>query len=416
MAFSLLRITRCVSAIPAIPSSPFGNVAVARCSVQLQQLAGMKTKAFRERVPKPKPYPYETKEMRAWHFLFDSTMERFDENTRMVVVEGNIGSGKSALAKIIAEEFELKHFPEPNLDQLYVDDYGFDYRTIDHLMPESLRTFDIKNFYADPHNKRVASMQFAMYALRFERHIDALVHMLNTGQGVVLERSCYSDFIFADTMRKFGYISDKAWKMYHKCVYYSLPELLKPQLVIYLDVPSDVLLQRIRQRNRPEEVNTKVLTKAYLDEMDSLYKHKYLRSIRKETELLMYDWTHFGDTEMLLDDIERINFEAYLDDPYGPMLADWRKISDDWDDYRYRLTKHKSQVMNALCLDYFEAPELYASGEDVEQATDVAEKYNDKRQRFIKGYNKHLGDKGVLFKTKMSSWDMQRYKLDFNKY
>uniref|UniRef100_A0A023GN92 NADH dehydrogenase [ubiquinone] 1 alpha subcomplex subunit 10, mitochondrial n=1 Tax=Amblyomma triste TaxID=251400 RepID=A0A023GN92_AMBTT len=409
MAFSLLRISRYVTVIPGLPSTSCGNV-VARCTVQMQHLAGMKTKAFRERVQKPKPFPYETKTMRCWRFLFDSTLSRFDENTRMIVVEGNIGSGKSALAKTIAEEFELKHFAEPSFDQLYVDDYGFDYRTLDHLLPPSCRSCDIKTFYEDPHNINVASMQWNMYMLRFERHVDALVHMLNTGQGVVLERSCYSDYVFADTMHKFGYISDNAWKMYHKGRHYTLPDLLKPQLIIYLDVPSDILLQRIRERNRPEEVNTKVLTKAYLDEIESMYKQNYLRSVRTETELLMYDWSHFGDVEMVLDDIERIDFEGYLNDPYGPMMADWRKIDDVWNDYRYELTARKDYVMTRLYMDMWDAPELFRSGEDEEQMLEVLQKFNKQRQVYQKGFNKHLGDKWVPFKTKISSWERMRLK------
>lgn len=382
----------------------------------MQHSAGMKTKTFRERVQKPKPFPYETKTMRCWQFLFDSTLSRFDENTRMIVVEGNIASGKSALAKTIAEEFELKHFGEPSFDQIYVDDYGFDYRTLDHLLPPSCRSCDIKKFYEDPHNINVAIMQLQMYMLRFERHVDALVHMLNTGQGVVLERSCYSDFVFADAMHKFGYISNNAWRMYHKCRHFSLPELLKPHLVIYLDAPTDILLQRIRERNRPEEVKSKVLTKAYLDEIESLYKKNYLRSVRKETELLMYDWSHFGDTEMVLDDIEHIDFEGYLDDPYGPMMADWRKIGDVWDDYRYRLTAEKDEVMNCLQMDLFDAPELFKSGEDEEEMFEVIEEFNSKRQLYEKGFNKHLGDKAVFFRTKVSRWESMRMRPSTGMY
>ncbi|XP_037510492.1 NADH dehydrogenase [ubiquinone] 1 alpha subcomplex subunit 10, mitochondrial [Rhipicephalus sanguineus] len=382
MAFSLLRISRCIAVVPGLPTSC--NVAVARSTVHMQQVAGMKTRAFRERVPKPKPFPYETKEYKSWRSLFDETLSRFDENTRLIVVEGNIGSGKSALAKTIAEEFELKHVPEVCLDNFYVDDYGFDYRSVNNLLPESCRMFDMKQFYQDPHNIVVAKMQMLIYTLRFEQYVDALVHIMNTGQGVVLERSCYSDVVFASAMHKFGYISPKALKMYHKCRKYTLFQLLKPHLVIYLDVPSDILLQRIRERNRPEEVNSKVLTKAYLDEIESGYKKDYLRSIRKETELLMYDWSHFGDAEMVLDDIEHIDFEGYLDDPYGPMMADWKKKPDLWEWYRYRMTAEKDEVMGSIAMDLFEAPELATSGEDQQVTEDIMEKFNNKRQYFMK--------------------------------
>jgi NADH dehydrogenase (ubiquinone) 1 alpha subcomplex subunit 10 len=47
-------------------------------------------------------------------------------------------------------------------------------------------------------------MQFCLYYLKYMQYVDALAHLLNTGQGVVLERSVYSDSVFADTMFSFG--------------------------------------------------------------------------------------------------------------------------------------------------------------------------------------------------------------------
>ncbi|KAH7962960.1 hypothetical protein HPB52_018931 [Rhipicephalus sanguineus] len=317
MAFSLLRISRCIAVVPGLPTSC--NVAVARSTVHMQQVAGMKTRAFRERVPKPKPFPYETKEYKSWRSLFDETLSRFDENTRLIVVEGNIGSGKM---------------------------------------------FDMKQFYQDPHNIVVAKMQMLIYTLRFEQYVDALVHIMNTGQGVVLERSCYSDVVFASAMHKFGYISPKVREMkkirFHNRCHNHL-RALKLQRKGY-------------KRDAAEEVNSKVLTKAYLDEIESGYKKDYLRSIRKETELLMYDWSHFGDAEMVLDDIEHIDFEGYLDDPYGPMMADWKKKPDLWEWYRYRMTAEKDEVMGSIAMDLFEAPELATSGEDQQVTEDIMEK------------------------------------------
>jgi NADH dehydrogenase (ubiquinone) 1 alpha subcomplex subunit 10 len=38
--------------------------------------------------------------------------------------------------------------------------------------------------------------------------MDALAHLFNTGQGVVMDRSPYSDFVFIEAMTKCGY-SDK---------------------------------------------------------------------------------------------------------------------------------------------------------------------------------------------------------------
>lgn len=45
-----------------------------------------------------------------------------------MVIDGNIGVGKSYLAKRLAEEFDFLLFPEPTLDWKYIDDDGFDLR------------------------------------------------------------------------------------------------------------------------------------------------------------------------------------------------------------------------------------------------------------------------------------------------
>ncbi|CAN7996135.1 unnamed protein product [Ixodes pacificus] len=330
---SIVRLSVCAHALPKTSAGRL--LPLARCTIQLQQSAGIKNKHIREPVEKPKPFPYATKRFFWYHDLIDKVESRFDENTKVIVLEGNIGVGKTALAKSLADELGMKYFGEPSFDQLYVDEYGFDLRSIDHLAPEACRTCDIQKFYEDPHNVNVASMQMIMFELRFERYLDALVHLLNTGEGVVLERSPFSDYVFAETMHKFGYMSKLALKAYNLMKEAGLPELLRPHLVIYLDAPSNVLLQRIKERNIPYEVKSKVLTKEYLDEIDRLYKQSYLRSIRDHSELLLYDWTTIGESELVVDDIERINFEALLDDPYGPMLKDWKKREDDWSLYRY---------------------------------------------------------------------------------
>ena len=42
--------------------------------------------------------------------------------------------------------------------------------------------------------------------------MDALAHVFNTGQGVVMDRSPYSDFVFIEAMFKCGYV-DKIGKL-----------------------------------------------------------------------------------------------------------------------------------------------------------------------------------------------------------
>jgi len=51
-------------------------------------------------------------------------------------------------------------------------------------------------------------MQFALHNLKFEQYVDALAHVLNTGEGVVLERSVYSDPAFVEAMHRCGYMDN----------------------------------------------------------------------------------------------------------------------------------------------------------------------------------------------------------------
>lgn len=71
------------------------------------------------------------------------------------------------------------------------------------------------------------------------QYVDAMAHVLSTGQGVVLDRSCFSDFVFVEAMEKSGFLSKGARSVYYDVRKNTITELIKPHLVIYLDVPVD---------------------------------------------------------------------------------------------------------------------------------------------------------------------------------
>jgi deoxyadenosine/deoxycytidine kinase len=59
----------------------------------------------------------------------------------------------------------------------------------------------------------------------------------------------------------------------------TIGELMKPHLVIYLDVPVSVIQKRIKERNVPHEVNSKVFKQQYLSDIEYFYKQRYLKEI-----------------------------------------------------------------------------------------------------------------------------------------
>lgn len=72
--------------------------------------------------------------------------------------------------------------------------------------------------------------------------MDGLAHLLSTGQGVVMERSPYSDVVFLESLYRTKLISHEAYRGLLDVRYNSLHELLMPHLIIYLDVPVDKTL------------------------------------------------------------------------------------------------------------------------------------------------------------------------------
>lgn len=60
------------------------------------------------------------------------------------------------------------------------------------------------------------------------------------------------------------------------------------------------------------EANSKVFTDKYLNDIDTTYKQQYLKEISVSSELLVYDWSNGGETEVVVEDIERIGLYAHI--------------------------------------------------------------------------------------------------------
>lgn len=177
--------------------------------VHHQQVANIVRTSKMEKVEKPAPFPYKTKKYTQLHVKFpflDFTQLRMDSNSKIIVVEGGIASGKEKVAQELAKEFGMLYVPEPQIDDLYVNNYGFDYRTLNQYIHPKLHAFDDKMFYEDPEHPAVSWYKILHYRIRYTNYIDVLAHLFNTGQGLVLERSPHSDMVFTEAMFKTGFL------------------------------------------------------------------------------------------------------------------------------------------------------------------------------------------------------------------
>ena len=179
-------------------------------SIQVTSTAGICHKANLDPevlASNPPPWPYEKKKFTVFHDILglDSTTDRFNENTVIITVDGPPACGKTAFAAKLADELGMKHISEPSLDTAYVTYYGYDYRVLNPLLPKEGQLLDLKGFLENPFHPRAGYTQHLIYKLRYFQYLDALAHLFNTGQGVVMERSPWSDIVFMEAMTKTGF-------------------------------------------------------------------------------------------------------------------------------------------------------------------------------------------------------------------
>lgn len=363
----LVRLTASPSAAaPAALLQALPAAFMQKCNISGRTMRGG------PRVPKVAPYPYKTKKYSLVNSFFDKTSKRFDENSKVIAVEGPIAAGKTKFAQELAKELDMEYFPAVDLDLIYINPYGYDMRKLDPELPPSCRSYDVRNFWKDPNHSLAALFQIRMYMLRYSQYIDALQHVLSTGQGVVLERTPYSDIVFMEAMYRQGYISRGARSVYHELRLNTINELLKPHLVIYLDVPVAGVIKNIKERNIQGESSSKVFTEGYLRDLESLYKQQYLKDISTHAELLIYDWSAGGETEVVVEDIERIDFQQFESDPHNKKMLDWRfHLENDWCEARIKYGHEKPDLMNYFNVPRYDVPELLRTADESKVFRDV---------------------------------------------
>ncbi|NWX84115.1 NDUAA dehydrogenase, partial [Nothoprocta pentlandii] len=284
------------------------------------------------------------------YMLGDRTTKKFDKNSKVFTVEGNLSSGKGKLAQQIAEKLGMKYFPEADIH--YLDRITGD----GTLLDEKFHGFcNLERFYNDPkcpdgHSYR---LQAWVFGNRVIQYADALEHLLSTGQGVVLERSPYSDFVFLDAMFKEGYIHKRCLDHYKEIKEISICEFLPPHLVIYIDVPVSDVYKRIQEKGETYE---KKVPTAYLQHIEDSYKKTFLPQISETSEVLQYTSAEAEDVDKVIEDIEYLKFDK------GPWLE-----QDDVSFHHLRLyVQDKDGVLDPTAVPVY-IPEVTMGGTEFDK-------------------------------------------------
>ena len=146
-------------------------------------------------------------------------------NGAVIIVEGNIGAGKSTFAQILARALDGEYLPEP----------------ADGTNPY------LADYYRDP-ARWAFEMQMFLLTRRYRAQKYAQSKVRHNGGFVVLDRSYYGDVCFANVQRQLGYFSDRDYATYLSHHTDMKVNLEPPAVVIFLNVSPEICKHRIGRR------------------------------------------------------------------------------------------------------------------------------------------------------------------------
>jgi deoxyguanosine kinase len=186
-----------------------------------------------------------------------------------IAIEGAIGAGKTSLAKSLAEKMEARLILEETEENPFLSD-----------------------FYK---NKERFAFQTQIFFLlsRYRQQQDLFTTDL-------FQKKLISDYFF-DKDRIFASVTLSAneFYLYERLVSILEKDIPKPDLLIYLQANPEILLKRIKERERPYEKNIDL---------------EYVRTLN---EAYNYYFFHYTKTPLLVVNTDRIDFvhnKADLDD------------------------------------------------------------------------------------------------------
>jgi len=157
---------------------------------------------------------------------------------RYVVVEGPIGAGKTSLAKHLADHFHVATLLENASENPF-----------------------LANFYQDPQRHALSTQLFFLF--QRANQVRDLSQMDMFSQATVSDFILDKDMLFARLN-----LNDDEFRLYQQIYSHLQPQSVTPDLVIYLQAPIDVLVERVKKRGIQYE---RTISENYLADLAESY-------------------------------------------------------------------------------------------------------------------------------------------------
>jgi deoxyadenosine/deoxycytidine kinase len=200
---------------------------------------------------------------------------------KYLVIEGNIGAGKTSLASLLAEETGSRLVLEAFSDNPF-----------------------LAKFYEEP-DRYAFQLELSFLSERYHQIKTELGHPDLFGQSVISDYYLAKSFIFS----KYN-LKDDEMKLFEKLFTIINLQAPKPDLYVYLHLPVERLLENISQRGRSYEKNIKY---EYLKEVQEGY-FGFFKS-QQEMKILVIDSSHL-DFVNIRSDFHQIK-KVILDEDYS---------------------------------------------------------------------------------------------------
>ncbi len=197
---------------------------------------------------------------------------------KYLVIEGNIGAGKTSLACLLAEETGSRLVLETFSDNPF-----------------------LAKFYEDP-ERYALQLELSFLSERYHQIKTELAHRDLFGQSVISDYFLAKSFIFS----KYN-LKDDEMKLFEKLFSIINLQAPKPDLYVYLHLPVEKLLENIKLRGRPYE---KHIQFDYLKEVQEGY-FGFFKS-QQEMKILVIDTSNlnFVNKKSDLQQLKKVIYEG----------------------------------------------------------------------------------------------------------